>query len=268
MSTLIRSGLRYDTGDKEWNWSQEAAEEDDEKRDEGETKDARMARILQPVMNGINTDLAFTTELPEDFEDGRIPTLDFKMWLEEDLEINHTFYEKPMKSQILIPRRSAMPERMKINIASNDLNRRLSNINVERMPEEEKIAVTDKFTKQLKNSGYGRQECREIVMSGVKSWIRRHQRRKKEGQDFYRSSASTLKGRMKKKLTDKVTWYKPREGDEEEDEGKKGETRLGKLAPGRGKKRKDKETSPEDGGGRNVKSVIFCPSTVKGGLAK
>ena len=83
-----------------------------------------------------------------------------------------------MKTQILIPRRSAMPERMKINIASNDLNRRLSNINVERMPEEEKIAVTEKFTKQLKNSGYGRQECRHIVMSGVKSWIKTPEEKK------------------------------------------------------------------------------------------
>ena len=56
-----------------------------------------------------------------------------------------------MKTKILIPRRSAMPERTKINIASNDLNRRLSNINVERMPEEEKVIVADKFTQQLKN---------------------------------------------------------------------------------------------------------------------
>ena len=73
-----------------------------------------------------------------------------------------------------------MPEKMKINIASNDLNRRLSNMNVDRMPEEEKIRVTDKFTQQLKNSGYGRQECREIVVSGVKSWLRRHKRRREE----------------------------------------------------------------------------------------
>ena len=192
VSTLIRRGMRYSNKSKDWQWSREAELEDEKKMEEGESKDARMARILQPAMNGINTDLVFTTELQEDFEDYKIPTLDFKMWLEEDLEINHTFYEKPMKTQIMIPRRSAMPEKMKMSIASNDLNRRMSNINVERMPEEEKIEVADNFTRQLKNSGYGRQECREIVMSGLKSWLRRHQRRKKEGKGFYRSAASTL----------------------------------------------------------------------------
>ena len=70
---------------------------------------------------------------------------------------------------------------MKINILSNDLNRRLSNINTERMPEEEQLIVVEKFTQQLVNSGYNRQECREIVVSGVKSWIRRHERRRKDG---------------------------------------------------------------------------------------
>ena len=73
----------------------------------------RMARILQPAMNGINADLVFTTELVEDFDDKQLPTLYFEMWLGEDLEINPTFNEKPMKTQIRIPRRSAMPDKMK-----------------------------------------------------------------------------------------------------------------------------------------------------------
>ena len=270
VSTLMRRGLRYNAKEEEWAWSEEAEKEDEEKEKEGESKHARMARILQPAMNGINPDLVFTTELEEDFEDNRLPTLDFKMWLEEDMEINHTFYEKPMKTQIMIPRRSAMPEKMKMSIASNDLNRRLSNVNVERMPEEEKIQVADKFTLQLKNSGYGRQECREIVMSGVKSWLRRHQRREKEGTGFYRSAAKTLHGRIKKKLIDKTTWYLPRSSEEDEKLAPDmEENRNGKVQMRRGKKRKVQEESTEPGRGtRDIKSVMFCPYTTKGELAK
>ena len=80
----------------------------------------------------------------------------------------------------------------------------MSNINVERMPESEKIEVTNHFIKQLKNSGYQRQECREIVMSGVKNWLRRRKRREEKGEDFYRSGTSTLQSRIKKKLLDPV----------------------------------------------------------------
>ena len=134
----IKDGMRYDAVKEDWIWSVEAEEENVKIRVEGETVDARMARILQPAMNSINGDLVFTTELQEDFPDGKLPTLDFKMWLEEDQEVNHTFFEKSMKTQLQLPRRSAMSEKQKISILSNDLNRRLSNINIEKMPEIEK----------------------------------------------------------------------------------------------------------------------------------
>ena len=151
---------------------------------------------------------------------------------------------------------------MKINILSNDLNRRLSNINTERMPEEEQLIVVEKFTQQLENSEYNRQECREIVVSGVKSWIRRHERRKKEGIGFYRSAASTLQGRIRKKLVDKTTWYQPRREDEEEDE-------VGiKPVVRKGMKKKSQEGAEPGRGTSQIKSVMFCPFTVRGELAK
>ena len=241
VSTLIKRGLRYNIEREEWEWSKAAEEEDDLKAGEGESRDARMARILQPVMNSINGDLVFTTELPEDFEDERLPTLDFKMWLEEDWEINHTFYGKAMKNQMMIPRRSAMSDKMKISILSNDLNRRLSNINTERMPQEEQVMVVEKFTQQLVNSGFNRQESREIVVSGVKSWIRRHVKRQKEDRGFYRSAASTLQGKIRKKLVDKTTWYQPREEDEEERMGSRPVVMKGVKR----KKRKEQNLSEE-----------------------
>ena len=76
ISSKIRDGLRYDVEREDWVWSAEAEVEDGKKRSEGESVDGRMARILQPAMNSINGDLVFTTELQEDFPDGRLPTLD------------------------------------------------------------------------------------------------------------------------------------------------------------------------------------------------
>ena len=144
-----------------------------------------MARILLPAMNSINEDLRFTTEVAEEFEDNKLPTLDFKLWMENDMEINHTFFEKSMKTQLVIPKRSAMSMKQKISINSNDLNRRLSNINIDRMEDGEIERVTDHYTKQLKGSGYTRSECREIIISGALGWKRRHRRRKEENKEFY-----------------------------------------------------------------------------------
>jgi hypothetical protein len=47
-----------------------------------ESTETRMARICQVAMNAINEDLTFTVEVCGDFEDNRIPTLDFFLWPE------------------------------------------------------------------------------------------------------------------------------------------------------------------------------------------
>ena len=60
-------------------------------------------------MNDINEDLNFTTETEEDFENRRLPTLSFEIWCGEN-GIRHSYYEKPMRSQILTMDRSSQAE--------------------------------------------------------------------------------------------------------------------------------------------------------------
>ena len=56
-------------------------------------------------------------------------------------------------------------------------------------------------------------------MSGVVGWRRKVQRREREGRGYYRHARSTLSSRDKKKLLDKVTWFRgKRKRDEDEDE--------------------------------------------------
>ena len=57
----------------------EAEEEDERLRAEGEHRDARMARLCLPVLNNINKDLEFTAETSAEFDNGRLPTLDFEL---------------------------------------------------------------------------------------------------------------------------------------------------------------------------------------------
>ena len=39
-------------------------------------------------------------------------------------------------------------------------------------------------------------------------WEKKHQRRVESNMDFYRSAASTLPGRCRRKFTEKTSWYK------------------------------------------------------------
>ena len=117
--------------------------------------------------------------------------------------------------------------------------------------------------KQLKNSGYQRQECREIVVSGVKNWLRRRKRREEKGEDFYRSGTSTLQSRIRKKLLDPVRWYKPRPDDGEEDGSGKERKEEGIRKGGKKRKGMDERT----GENNDVKLVMFCPYTRNSELA-
>ena len=68
--------------------------------------------------------------------------------------------------------------------------------------------MVDKFTKKLKASGYNLNQCKELVKSGVTGYVNKITSRQRSGQPFYRCAKSTLGGRIKKKLTEKNTWFK------------------------------------------------------------
>ena len=79
VSTVLKDGMRYDRESRAFMYSKEAEEEDIVKRKEGECTNQRMARVCQAAMCDINEDLEFTVEAPEDFENERLPTLDFSL---------------------------------------------------------------------------------------------------------------------------------------------------------------------------------------------
>ena len=108
-----------------------------------------------------------------------------------------------------------MSENQKYSILSNELVRRLSNISPG-VDITEKIVVL--VTTQMKSSGYSRMEIVKAVCSGAKGFKGKVKRRDLEGIEgigFYRTSKSTLKQRVKKKLTQKTSWYKARRKKEE-----------------------------------------------------
>ena len=99
-------------------YSEQAKQEDVLRQEQGESRNQRMARVLLPAMNSINDDLKFTTEAQEDFENERLPTLDFEMWLTKD-GINHSYYQKPMKNPLVLMERSGMAYTQKFQILTN-----------------------------------------------------------------------------------------------------------------------------------------------------
>ena len=69
--------------------------------------------------------------MASDFANKRLPTLNFNLWQEEEGILTHSYYEKEMKTQVMLEKESAMGTRQKFTIQSNELTRRLYNVDDE-----------------------------------------------------------------------------------------------------------------------------------------
>ena len=68
-------------------------------------------------------------------------------------------YEKETTTNQTIQKSSAMGENMKVQIAAQDLVRRLSNI-MEALRSKERVRVVDEYVQKLLNSGYEEYQVR------------------------------------------------------------------------------------------------------------
>ena len=73
--------------------------------------------------------------------------------------------------------RSAMSNNSKYSIMTNELRRRFEVMH-DKVGIKEKTAVVDKYTQQLMNSGYSRNQIREIILSAVRGYERKERERK------------------------------------------------------------------------------------------
>ena len=68
--------------------------------------------------------------------------------------------------------------------------------------------VVNKMTQELRNSEYNHSTAKEMIVSGIRGWKVRVQRRVQKGQEYYRPAHSTTKVREYKKLMARESWYK------------------------------------------------------------
>ena len=213
---------------------------------------------MKHAMESVNPDLKFEIELEEDFPEGKLPTLDTAIWLDRQVgappRLRFEFYEKPMSNKFCMLERSAMAESSKIASLSQDVVRRMLNTDQE-IPQDRRNEIVDDFVRKLSRSGYKKTQVREIIISGLKCYMRKVRNAEKVGQGVHRSASSTLEGRKRKKILAKTNWYKSKKKSEE-----------GPATSTRGKgKQKAEKISP---GEREIRSLLFVPRTKGGELAK
>ena len=215
--------------------------------------------VLKEVMESINPDIKFVMELEEDFPDLKLPTLDTRVWLEKSQDsaqppqFNFSFYEKPMKSRYVVLEKSAMSYKQKVAILGQEVVRRMLNSKIG-ISQQERKSVLDKFSEKLFRSGYNLLQVREILTSGIRGYQNKLEKAGNLNEKLYRSAKCSLAERIKKKVFEKTSWYKPRR-----DMNKPG---YKSSATGRKTKKESGKARPPP----QIKSVLFVPRTEGGEL--
>ena len=158
-------------------------------------------------LNSMTTYLRFTMEYFTDYEDGYLPTLDFKIGVDEAGLPTFRFFEKPMKTNWVTPFDSATSLYNKITWTSNDLVRRLLRTEEDSIPEE-LPKIVNQYNYKLMWSGYPIEERTKIMESGIIDYRNRIKNLKRKRGKPYLQAHQTLEARLEKRLTEKSTWYK------------------------------------------------------------
>ena len=114
-----------------------------------------MGKICLVAMNAVSEDLEFTIETVYDLQNRRLATLDFECEV-IDNQISYSYFQKPMKTPLVIGAASAMSEHQKFSILTNEVIRRMSNMSENRTQDER----TGIIHKRIENTGYSRSKAR------------------------------------------------------------------------------------------------------------
>ena len=204
VTSPIPNGVRWSQQEKKFVFKEEWFQEESEFSPARRKK--KTSEELCFAMNSIFPNIKFTVEVEDDFESKRLPTLDAELFFEGNF-LRFSFYEKPMKNPYCIMKSSAMSEKSKIQILSQDLIRRMQNT-CQTIPQSERNKIVDSYTDRLVRSGYSQSQVREIIVSGLMGYENKVTRAKRDNIPLHRPAAATLKNRLHKKLTQKQNWYK------------------------------------------------------------
>ena len=211
----------------------------------GKTDLERTCELIRQSLNKIYPFLNFTIESIEDFEDTRLPTLDFKLWVAKGNIIHYTFFEKPTTSNQMLHRDTALSENTKMATMNAEIVRRMMNVS-ENLPIQERTVVLDNVAQKLTNSGDNMDEIRKGMVGALTGYERKLEASKKSPKEkgykpLHEGAEGSHGKRMRKKLTGKSSWFKKPETEKEQEDNiqkinEKGNREDRVMKPGRSQK--------------------------------
>ena len=99
-----------------------------------------------------------------------MPTLDLKIWIQPGEKIVlYEHFVKPMKSNLVVQRRSALSENTKVASLTQEVVRVMLNCS-EDLEDSKRVEHINNLSVKMKTSGYNTQFIRKVMLAGIKSY--------------------------------------------------------------------------------------------------
>ena len=135
-----------------------------------------MDRLIE-LADDIDENLSVTGDCTENYEDGKLPSLDLKMWIEEDTggryKLKHEHYMKSVSSRMVINANSAHGKTMKENVNVNECMRIIRNTS----EGENVVEDLSYYMQRMQFSGYTERERMNVVKKTYERIEKGRQRR-------------------------------------------------------------------------------------------
>ena len=135
--------------------------------------------------NRIDDDINITFDVPSANSDNMVPVLDLKIRINEQGMAEHVFYRKPMASCLLTHKESALSNKAKFTILTQECFRRVHNTS-DHVDVNTKVKILNEYMRNLKASGYNEKERENILLGGIMTFSKLKQKEREGLRPFYR----------------------------------------------------------------------------------
>ena len=189
------------------------------KRDHNEYEghiDARNMEFVRETASEIHPSIQVTIDYPSKKEDGRMPILDLKVWMtrrfdevthEVTVAILHEFYSKDVASKAVINSRSAVPEKMKRTVLTQEVIRVLRNCST-LLPWRDICKHVEEYSKRMQFSGYKETFRAQVVRSALHAYDLMLEKDRRGEEPLYRPREWKKVERAKERRVKRSDWFK------------------------------------------------------------
>ncbi|PFX15321.1 Transposon Ty3-G Gag-Pol polyprotein [Stylophora pistillata] len=188
--------------------------------DQGISDDERTMTLIKQIGNDIHPSIQLEIDYPSKHQDGKLPILDLKVWMETKGEetdrqdekasasvIMYEFYSKSMASKTVIHARSAVSWSTKRTVLTQEVLRVLLNCS-RLLPWERVVENVNEMVLRMQYSGYSKKFRYEVVDSALKAFRARQRAERKGERPLHRPKEWRKVEREKEKSERKSNWYK------------------------------------------------------------